>query len=107
MAIPAPPPDPLSSAAALIRSLKAPALTPQAKIDVALAAWTKDELYIPAKRGLFMDWAVGTMAGAGVQAGAAGKKGKGKEKELAAAPSVASPSDTLPPWPEALRRAGG
>jgi len=76
----APTADPLGSAAALIRCLKTPALSPEAKIDVALAAWAKEDLYIPAKRGLFMDWAVQTMSGAGAQAA----KGKGKEKASAA-----------------------
>lgn len=79
MAIAPAPSDPLSSAAALIRSLKSPTLSSSAKIDIALAAWSKEDLYIPAKRGLFMDWAVGVMGGP--SGGQVGKKGKEREKE--------------------------
>lgn len=91
----APAADPLGSAAALIRCLKTPALSPAAKIDVALAAWAKEDLYIPAKRGLFMDWAVQTMSGAGAQAA----KGKGKEKESTArcVPMSACPAERVCP----------
>ena len=98
----APAADPLGSAAALIRCLKTPALSPAAKIDIALAAWAKEDLYIPAKRGLFMDWAVQTMSGAGTQAA----KGKGKEKESTvwSVPHAQQPSCLARPSKPRLQR---
>lgn len=64
--------DPLSSSATLIRALKTPGLSSLEKVKLALSAWGKDDLYVPGKREVLLEWVVADMTGAG--------KGKGKEK---------------------------
>lgn len=64
--------DPLSSSATLIRALKTAGLSSERKVELALSAWTKDDLYVPGKREVLLEWVVADMSGVG--------KGKGKEK---------------------------
>lgn len=66
------PVDPLSSSATLIRALKSPGLSSTEKVNLALQAWTNEDLYVPGKREVLLEWVVADMSGAG--------KGKGKEK---------------------------
>jgi hypothetical protein len=68
------PTDPLSSSASLIRTLKSPGLPARDKVALALAGWLKEDLYVPGKRDVLLDWLTTEMAATG-----GGPKGKGKE----------------------------
>lgn len=62
----------LTSSATLIRALKSPGMSSTDKVELARQAWINEDLYVPGKREVLLEWVVADMSGAG--------KGKGKEK---------------------------